>query len=74
MRKIVDSNGKAVTLYNPYEKLQYYGKQLKSGKDKDGKPLNKRQKAYRAGYVKPWKDNRNAGAKKYGFPNNGKRK
>lgn len=72
MRKVVGSGGNEVTLYNPYEKRKYYGEQLKSGKDKDGKPLSKRQKAFRAGYVKSWKDNRNAGAKKYGFPNNGK--
>ena len=40
--------------YNPKQKADYYGNQLKSGKDKDGKDLTKRQKAFRAGYLKSY--------------------
>lgn len=37
-------------IYTPAEKRKYYGDQLKSGKDKDGKSLTERQRSYRAGY------------------------
>ena len=67
MYRTTNRDGKIVTLYNPYEKRQYYGNQLKTGKDKDGKPLTKRQKAFRSGFIKLWKDSRDASAAKYGF-------
>lgn len=38
------------TLYTSDEKRKYYGNQLRTGRDKSGKPLTQRQKAYRAGY------------------------
>lgn len=36
--------------YTPDEKRKYYGNQLRTGRDKDGKPLTQRQKSFRAGY------------------------
>ena len=45
-----------VKFYTPDDKRKYYGKQLKTGKDKDGKDLTKRQKAYRAGYLSAFGD------------------
>lgn len=41
-----------MAFYNIVERRNYYGNQLKEGKDKDGKPLTKRQRAYRAGFLK----------------------
>ena len=38
------------TFYTPDEKRKYYGNQLRTGKDANGKPLTQRQKAYRSGY------------------------
>lgn len=45
-----------MSFYTPADKAKYYGNQLKSGKDKDGKDLTKRQKAYRAGYCSAFGD------------------
>lgn len=42
------------TFYNPKEKANYYGNQLKSGIDSNGKALTKRQKSFRAGYLKAY--------------------
>lgn len=42
----------AFTVYTPAEKRKYYGDSLKSGKDKNGKNLTQRQKAWRAGYCR----------------------
>ena len=48
------------TFYTPDEKRKYYGNQLKTGKDKNGKPLTQRQKSYRAGYVSAANDSTSA--------------
>lgn len=39
-------------IFTPAEKRKYYGDQLKTGKDKDGKTLTKNQRSFRAGYCK----------------------
>lgn len=45
-----------MAFYTPADKARYYGNQLKTGTDKTGKSLTKRQRSFRAGYVSAFND------------------
>lgn len=83
---IIKKNGKKVTLLNPAEKGEKYADELRNGirytndgrykADKDGVilGLDKKQRAYRAGYLDARKDNAKAYRANKKKRNGGRRK
>ena len=49
-----------MAFYNIAQKANYYGNQLRTGRDKNGRFLTKRQKSFRAGFVKAFNNSARA--------------